>query len=137
MWMDAGYGHGMDKRFRYRSVVGRVWPSPKKNHLLENTILVLGVDFKVRNMTAAEMMTNHNTVLAGGIWGGDREKLLEFFDRFDEELDWTLEHNLLDDEQSVMSQVWRKHPELFSTVEATTKLRDRCYFLKHLDSRDA
>ena len=134
MWMDAGYGHGMNRRFRYRTVLDHVWPSPRKNHLMADTVLVLGVDFKVRHMTAAEMMTNHNTVIAGGIWGGDRNKLLTFFDRFEEELDWTLEHNLLDDEQSVMSQVWIKHPELFSTVVATTKLRDRCYFLKYLDS---
>jgi len=134
MWMDAGYGHGMDKRHRYRGVVDHVWPSPKKNHLMKDTVLVLGTGLHVRHMSPAEMMTSHNHVLAGGIWGGDRDKLLVFFDRFHEQLNWTLAQNLLDDEQSVMSQVWVKYPELFTTVDCTPRLRDRCYFLKYLDS---
>jgi hypothetical protein len=83
MWMDAGYGHGMDKRRRYRGVVDHVWPSPKKNQSDEgHGASCWGTGLHVRHMSPAEMMTSHNHVLAGGIWGGDRDKLLVFFDRF-------------------------------------------------------
>jgi Bacterial protein of unknown function (HtrL_YibB) len=133
LWMDAGYGHGLDRRFRYRSVVNRVWPSAGKNYRMEDTVLVLGTGLHLQHLTLPEMMMTHNTVLAGGIWGGDREKLLIVCQRFQEELSWTLEHNLLDDEQSVMSAVYMKYPELFTTVDCSSRLRDRCYFLKYLD----
>lgn len=136
LWMDAGYGHGLDRRFRYRGVVNRVWPSPKKNHRMADTVLVLATGLHVRHLSHTEMMTSHNHVVAGGIWGGDRQKLLVFFDLFQEELSTTLEHNLLDDEQSVMSVVYVKHPELFTTVDCSSRLRDRCYFLKYLDASE-
>lgn len=134
LWMDAGYGHGLDRRFRYRGVVNHVWPSPEKNYRMENTVLVLGTGLHLQHLSATEMITSHNHVTAGGIWGGDREQLLVFCERFQEELAWTLAHNLLDDEQSVMSLVYLKYPELFTTVDCSSRLRDRCYFMKHLDA---
>jgi len=134
LWMDAGYGHGLDKRVRYRSVVNHVWPSAKKNHRMAGTVLVLGTGLHLQHLSPTEMMTTHNHVLAGGIWGGDREKLLVFCDRFDEALQWSLANNLLDDEQSVMSAVYMKYPELFTTVDCSSRLRDRCYFMKYLDA---
>ena len=134
LWMDAGYGHGLDRRFRYRTVVNHVWPSASRNARMENTVLVLGTGLHLQHLTLTEMMTTHNHVVAGGIWGGDRGKLLTFCERFREELSWTLEHNLLDDEQSVMSAVYLKYPELFTTVDCSSRLRDRCYFMKYLDA---
>jgi hypothetical protein len=134
LWMDAGYGHGLNKRVRYRSVVGHVWPSPKKNSRMDDTVLVLGTGLHLQHLTPAEMMTTHNHVLAGGIWGGDRRKVLAFCDRFEEALAWAFDQNLLDDEQSVMSAVYLKYPELFTTVDCSARLRDRCYFMKYLDA---
>jgi hypothetical protein len=134
LWMDAGYGHGLDTRRRYRTVVGRVWPSTTKNHRMNDTVLVLGTGLHLTHLGPAEMMTTHNHVLAGGIWGGDREKVLEFCHRFDDALEEAFAANLLDDEQSVMSTVYLRYPHLFTTVDCSSRLRDRCYFFKYLDA---
>jgi len=134
LWMDAGFGHGLDRRVRYRSVVGRAWPSASKNTRMADTVLVLATGLHVAHLDPVEMMTTHNTVVAGGIWGGEARKLVEMCDRFDEELAWTFAHNLLDDDQSVLSRVYLNHPELFTAVDCSGRLRDRCYFLKYLDA---
>jgi hypothetical protein len=134
LWMDAGIGHGLDRRLRYRSVINRVWPSATKNHRMEDTILVLGTGLHQRHMSASELITRHCHVVAGTIWGGDRNRLLVFVERFQEELSWALAHNLLDDDQSIMSAVYLKYPELFTAVDCSSPLRDRCYFLKYLDA---
>jgi hypothetical protein len=134
LWMDGGFGHGLERRVRYRSVVGRAWPSVNKNTRMADTVLVLATGLHVAHLEAVEMMTTHNHVVAGGIWGGDARKLLQMCDRFDEELSWALSHNLLDDEQSVLSRVCLKHPDLFTMVDCSGRLRDRCYFLKYLDA---
>lgn len=137
LWVDAGFGHGLHRRLRYRSVIDRVWPSPTKNHRMRDTILVLGTGLHQRHLSATEMISWHCHVIAGTIWGGDRKKLLAYSDRFQEELSWALAHNLLDDDQSIMSLVYAKYPELFTTVDCSSRLRDRCYFLKYLDSSGA
>jgi hypothetical protein len=123
LWVDAGLGHGLDHRIRYRSVIGRVWPSASKNSRMAGTVLVLATGLHVRHLDPVEMMTSHNHVIAGTVWGGDKDMLLQFCD------------NLLDDEQSVMSRVFLKHPELCTVVDCSGRLRDRCYFLKYLDAR--
>src|SRR5205807_1586524 len=76
LWMDAGLGHGLDRRVRYRRAVNRVWPSARKNHRLQDTVLVLGTGLHLRHLSATEMIATHNHVIAGGIWGGQRDKLL-------------------------------------------------------------
>jgi len=134
VWMDAGLGHGLHRRIRYRGVINRVWPSPAKNHRMENTILVLGTGLDLQHLSPTEMITGHLHVLGGTMWGGDRETLPVFFERYREELSWALERNLLDDDQSIMSIVYVKHPELFTVIDCSSRLRDRCYFLKYLDA---
>jgi hypothetical protein len=134
LWMDGGFGHGLDRRVRYRSVVGRVWPSATKNERMANTVLVLATGAHIAHLDARTMMTTHNHVVAGGIWGGDARVLLAVCDRFQDELRSAFDQDLLDDEQSVMSRVYLKYPDLFTAVDCSGLLRDRCYFLKHLDA---
>jgi len=132
-WIDAGLGHGMNRRLLYRGLMNRPWPNPEKNHLLNKTMMVLATRSVTERRDIASIFLMHDAMLAGGLWGGDGETVLKFCEAFRRELDWSFEHDLLDDDQAIMTAVYLKHPQWFTLVPGRPFLDNRCYILKCLD----
>ncbi len=134
-WMDAGFAHGLHKRLQYKRVIGRPWPNPEKNDLMKDTILAVQTRDLSRSREIEGIFVHHDAMLSGNIWGGDRNRMLDFCSEFKKEVRWSFERNLMDDDQAIMTAVYIKHPEMFSLVDCSSSWRDRCYMLKYLDGK--
>lgn len=119
IWMDAGYMHGspMIKKF-----TDRIWPDPVSVKVLDdNRIHILCIRPVTPDLLKDETgrFLKHRIFHSGGAFAGTAQAISTYAIKYGNVLDKLLEREIMDDDQSVITSVYVRYPELFSNVGPT------------------
>ena len=109
-WIDLGYGHGEGSHFPTDSC----W-APRNAMLDKISIVALNDVNLYQDIHQLYKKAVHPGV-AAGFFGGSRAAVTKFYDRFSHIIEEFLSRNMIDSEQTLMLECYRREPELFNPV---------------------
>lgn len=114
LWIDAGYTHGKPIGHDY---LDSGWP--ERPEVLDDGRIHVLQTHPVPATSEEDRYYHHQTYLAGGCFGGNRESIFLLSDRFEGKLHETLDRGLMDDDQAVLGSVHQDDPDFFRLVGPT------------------